>query len=288
MRTITVLAAVLIAGAGRVYAASGAGGGDVNRDVVDDANAALGHANNALNAANALLNQLAQGNSGQTPAAPPVQHPQPGYTDAVGCFDAAYSGTSLSREEAMRLCAGAMDSGPAVCFMQAYSGTSLTKDEALQMCASGHQHKELKPGAAAGKARQEGSNFRRAGYREIAALKAVIERGLPGACALRKTEILGENLFITVADTNNGTVMPLKLAFFDVFYSSPAGSDLQVSSEWSGSQLYAVEFPFGLWGNASRDLSLKVRDGKVSELQIYQEEKTLTGGTKKSSVVCAR
>lgn len=48
------------------------------------------------------------------------------------CVDKAYSGP-FSKDEALRLCAGAHDESPALCAIKAYSGP-FNRDESLQLC----------------------------------------------------------------------------------------------------------------------------------------------------------
>jgi len=63
-----------------------------------------------------------------TPSGP--SNPNPG--GVIDCVDKAYKGP-FTRDEAMRLCAGAIGVGPADCAIEAYRGP-FTKDESIDLC----------------------------------------------------------------------------------------------------------------------------------------------------------
>lgn len=60
------------------------------------------------------------------------QPPPPNNGGTIACGNKAYSGP-FSKEESIRLCSGALDTGPADCGIKAYAGP-FNKEEAIKLC----------------------------------------------------------------------------------------------------------------------------------------------------------
>ena len=62
--------------------------------------------------------------------------PVPGTGSAVDCASRAYSG-AFNREQSMRLCTGAVNTGPADCAAKAYSG-AFNQEQAISLCTGAY------------------------------------------------------------------------------------------------------------------------------------------------------